>query len=831
MFSSGAIRIKSKGDRKSSASPSNRFRPTVATELEKVQNTETDIENTDINPTPRQLSGNFVEKTKLSLLSRTLYKDEAERKSQNLPDVFKPQPGDNKPRPSTPAPQSITTENEYSRSPLFAPKASRPRLKGLPFGFKPASPKASEPKNSFDISRFSKKGSKFLPPKLRTTTILNDEKELVKKEEEIVTSATKDDVEIIEEALTPTIQTTFTPSEDSNHEDTVSTTSSISISSSSVTPVSSSISSTRPTEPVRRRKPVPTSSTTTTTAATVDDAVIETFSDKLITSEEEATARQVLLIDEGVTEESEESDTMTAAIPTTTTVATTEKETEENEITENVPKKVRGRLRSRGRLGIGERRKNPNHENTVSNSAARIEDTKQLSSSRGRSRIRGRGRSKPRPLQEIQEHSSASEQQKSSDNPSPVKLRGRDPTFNKVNEVNVERDNDEKSFEETSKLRFRGRVRGNHRFVPRTSEKMKIGSEDVEEEDRSLSLTTGSRRQLKIHSQEENEIDTEDIKSFKLSHSQNRGSKVQKVTKSARRRFRDPARVRSSSEVTENEPNDTTESSKTESTTLKEVKMIKEFGRKSLSSTTISNEVSDGSKDVTTVKSRHSVRVRGKIQKKKMPTKEAFKKETADENEHSKDSGSGRRNFVSRQRFRNRPSQSAKFENKRTNVKNKVQASASRSNVRQRSRGRGRGRSRPEVEVSTTTTTQSTTTKISVTTSTTTIFPSSTSTLKEYPVTITEADYQKYKEELISATVPVAETIVPEDDTEVAGTEYHFFPAESEQSKEKYRLQQENIDTIDNPETQLETDDIDSDLSEHLNSALNLATVTWTQVS
>ena len=90
-----------------------------------------------------------------------------------------------------------------------------------------------------------------------------------------------------------------------------------------------------------------------------------------------------------------------------------------------------------------------------------------------------------------------------------------------IDEVNVERDNDEKSFEETSKLRFRGRVRGNHRFAPRTSEKMKIGSEDVEEEDRSLSLTTGSRRQLKIHSQEENEIDTEDIKSFKLSHSQN----------------------------------------------------------------------------------------------------------------------------------------------------------------------------------------------------------------------------------------------------------------------------------------------------------------------
>ena len=64
-------------------------------------------------------------------------------------------------------------------------------------------------------------------------------------------------------------------------------------------------------------------------------------------------------------------------------------------------------------------------------------------------------------------------------------------------------------------------------------------------------------------------------------------------------------------------------------------------------------------------------------------------------------------------------------------------------------------------------------------------------------------------------------------------TEYHFFPAESDRSKEKYKEQQETA------ETQVESDHGDTfvtieeedDLSQHLNSALNLATVTWTQVT
>ena len=72
------------------------------------------------------------------------------------------------------------------------------------------------------------------------------------------------------------------------------------------------------------------------------------------------------------------------------------------------------------------------------------------------------------------------------------------------------------------------------------------------------------------------------------------------------------------------------------------------------------------------------------------------------------------------------------------------------------------------------------------------------------------------------------------EDTEAAGTEYHFFPAESELSKEKYRQQQEQQRVADSRDTESQVEEAGdgdtSDLSKHLNSALNLATVTWTQV-
>ena len=57
------------------------------------------------------------------------------------------------------------------------------------------------------------------------------------------------------------------------------------------------------------------------------------------------------------------------------------------------------------------------------------------------------------------------------------------------------------------------------------------------------------------------------------------------------------------------------------------------------------------------------------------------------------------------------------------------------------------------------------------------------------------------------------------------GEEYFFFPAEREESRENYQQHQLTTPLIDTlPDT-----DTGSDLSQHLSSAINLATVTWTQ--
>ena len=58
--------------------------------------------------------------------------------------------------------------------------------------------------------------------------------------------------------------------------------------------------------------------------------------------------------------------------------------------------------------------------------------------------------------------------------------------------------------------------------------------------------------------------------------------------------------------------------------------------------------------------------------------------------------------------------------------------------------------------------------------------------------------------------------------------EYFFFPAERAESKENYQQQQLRnpvIETLSDSEADSST----SDLTHHLSSALNLATVTWTQ--
>ena len=59
------------------------------------------------------------------------------------------------------------------------------------------------------------------------------------------------------------------------------------------------------------------------------------------------------------------------------------------------------------------------------------------------------------------------------------------------------------------------------------------------------------------------------------------------------------------------------------------------------------------------------------------------------------------------------------------------------------------------------------------------------------------------------------------------GDEYFFFPAESAESKENYQQHQLTTPVIETlPDTEAGTT---RDLTHHLSSALNLATVTWTQ--
>ena len=153
----GSIRIKSKG--KSNFSP-HRFRPVT----QKPEETTEKVEIIEESRNKSDVAGNFVEKTKLSLLSRTLFKDEAERKKENLPGIFVQE------KKSTPDTAILVETSTSRKPPIFLPKSpqSRPRLAGLPFGFKPAAPKVQKTKESFDISKFSRKGNrKFAPPKLR----------------------------------------------------------------------------------------------------------------------------------------------------------------------------------------------------------------------------------------------------------------------------------------------------------------------------------------------------------------------------------------------------------------------------------------------------------------------------------------------------------------------------------------------------------------------------------------------------------------------------------------------------------------------------------------
>ena len=125
-----------------------------------------------------------------------------------------------------------------------------------------------------------------------------------------------------------------------------------------------------------------------------------------------------------------------------------------------------------------------------------------------------------------------------------------------------------------------------------------------------------------------------------------------------------------------------------------------------------------------------------------------------------------------------------------------------------------RGRSRFRARVRQVTTTASALSSSTTTLRTTTTTATTTSTEAEATITLETSSHS------------------PDEVNEVEA-EYKFFPAESKLSKENFRQQQQanNEKKQVNLETQLETEiDVnDESLSEHLNSAINLATVTWTQ--
>ena len=181
------------------------------------------------------------------------------------------------------------------------------------------------------------------------------------------------------------------------------------------------------------------------------------------------------------------------------------------------------------------------------------------------------------------------------------------------------------------------------------------------------------------------------------------------------------------------------------------------------------------------------------------------------------------RSRSSRRQFQNRLEKGSEKEEKETKIA-----------LTARGRGRARGRfvkNTSSAATTAATTTLSTTAKTNITASST----ASTTTKVSTTVIPTTTNTNNGAAD---ETTEETSTLTVESDTgfeNYDATEYHFFPAESDRSKEKYKQQQETAAVT---ETQVESDHGDTfvtneedDLSQHLNSALNLATVTWTQVT
>ena len=790
------------------------------------------------------MQGNFVEKTKLSLLSRTLFKDEAERKSQNLPEIFNPPSQEKQQQLGVQAHQQQT--EEASKRPLFNPKAPRPRLAGLPFGFKPAKPKVKEPRESFNISKFSRKGStKFLPPRLKYFGAKQVEEKTTTPQaittvEELNTMSTLE-----QESQETTFEMTPSKMTTAKMESTMVT--------KSTTTTSTTMSSTRDTThrartkgrgngAVRRRKPVGQ----VTTVRTADTGMTEQIEPVTNTDNEDMNTKEwnnvddlTTMIDDAVTisdavilttqEDTSTITSTTLTTPTSTTLSSssTSKKTEVKKI--QVPKKSRGRGRTRTRLGIGEKRKSSQNR-TNSESTAKKSDIESSENGRTRGRVRGRGRPrKPQTSEnkESKKDSVDSLQDKQINNKTSLKMKDKGSR-------NAQR---EKKVQTSPRLR--GRSRGSHRFSARTNVKSK--SEAVKEEDRAAAPDfRGSRRRLGDVPLENNkEIKNEQVMSQEEKISGSNSSKNE------------------ISSSTDNEMTSASPKSPSTDDIPKQVGPNGGFGRKFLmkkkaeedkmiKASAETNKVSgrqrgrftkqrpEESSKLDSAK-RVSGRRAGMRANKIRPRHRGTKLEETNAVITQSEQGllkTGKkentrmsvRSRSSRRQFQNRLEKGSEKEEKETKMA-----------LTARGRGRARGRfvkNKSSAATTAATTTLSTTAKTNITASST----ASTTTKVSTTVIPTTTNTNNGAAD---ETTEETSTLTVESDTgfeNYDATEYHFFPAESDRSKEKYKQQQETAAVT---ETQVESDhgdtfvtiEEDDDLSQHLNSALNLATVTWTQVT
>ena len=804
-----------------------------------------------------------MEKTKLSLLSRTLFKDEAERKSQNLPEIFNP--------PSQEVKQTSIIENNKQqpkaapkRPTLFRPKAARPRLAGLPFGFKPASSKVKEPKESFDISKFSRKGNtKFLPPRLKYFGARQEEEATSEKAtttSEKATTTTEESQSTLEDTMTSTIgqpeetsmgegsqETTLEEEpQESTLEMTTKRMTTMDIMETSVTTNTMSSKKVRAkgrgNGAVRRRKPI-SQVVTTATPRIADTEMTELTEPVTNTSHQDLEVSETeddmttkhddhIDIDDSVTPTQE----TTLTTSTTSTIPPTAPEALSTTISNiassmmpdgqrshgPVRSGLRGRVRTRGRLGIGERRKIPHGGDNFKNSVEHSE-----SESSKRSRIRGRG--KPRKPQVVVAEEKKNHNLKS--------IRGKTSV---MEEGKLSEDDSNLEEKKGQAPRLRGRNRGSHRFMARTSVRDQHVS--LEEEDRAAVPTfRGSRRRLgDIPSLKENEVITSEGDQVRMKEKEKSASQ-----------FSEEEITTLSSTIT-SEASTENAFSKKESNSIEQKSDARKLNGRRISGRlrgrlitkkTVEKPKKEAIKKVTGRRSglRSSrIRSRHKSTKSSEPINESVhSSENMDIGETKGTKGLSLRSRSSRRQSPN--SIRNRFVGKRKEQEaKKVQS--------KRGRGRGRGRFSQKLAntiattITTTTTreiSQSTTASTIISTfstssqTTTTASPTSTSNTNEENVEL-PFDNSDTRGESFAQPEKLGENTMT---TSLASdvTEYHFFPAETDRSKEKYKLQQE---TAAEKETQVEADhdntdtdeDDEEDLSQHLNSALNLATVTWTQV-